>query len=124
MTCVVTGSYPSNQAIRTQMRGRIARIDSKRLKKKYYKNGELSGVYTAYFDVGEILPEFIIPYKENKVQDTALEYYANQNVYAEMKFVDGKKQGIEKNYFVDGSILSEYTLSCPGTSSVDTASHS
>ena len=35
MTCMVTGSYPSNQASRTQMRGRINRLDAQRLHKRY-----------------------------------------------------------------------------------------
>ena len=36
MTCLLTGSYPSNQASRTQMRGRINRLDAQRLYKRYY----------------------------------------------------------------------------------------
>jgi superfamily II DNA or RNA helicase len=35
MTCMITGSYPSNQASRTQMRGRINRLDAQRLFKRY-----------------------------------------------------------------------------------------
>ena len=35
MTCMITGSYPSNQASRTQMRGRINRLDAQRLYKRY-----------------------------------------------------------------------------------------
>lgn len=35
MTCMITGSYPSNQASRTQMRGRINRLDAQRLRKRY-----------------------------------------------------------------------------------------
>ena len=37
MTCQITGSYPSNQASRTQMRGRINRLDAQRKVKKYWK---------------------------------------------------------------------------------------
>lgn len=36
MTCMITGSYPSNQADRTQMRGRINRLDCQRLYKSYF----------------------------------------------------------------------------------------
>lgn len=36
MTCQITGSYPSNQASRTQMRGRINRLDAQRKQKKYW----------------------------------------------------------------------------------------
>lgn len=36
MTCMITGSYPSNQADRTQMRGRINRLDCQRLYKQYF----------------------------------------------------------------------------------------
>jgi hypothetical protein len=35
MTCMITGSYPSNQADRTQMKGRINRLDCQRLHKNY-----------------------------------------------------------------------------------------
>jgi len=35
MTCMIIGSYPSNQASRTQMRGRINRLDARRLRKRY-----------------------------------------------------------------------------------------
>jgi len=44
MTCLITGSYPSNQASRTQMRGRINRLDAQRLDKKYWT--VLAGVTT------------------------------------------------------------------------------
>ena len=44
MTCQITGSYPSNQASRTQMRGRINRLDAQRMEKKYWT--VLSGVTT------------------------------------------------------------------------------
>lgn len=37
MTCQITGSYPSNQASRTQMRGRINRLDAQRKVKTYWK---------------------------------------------------------------------------------------
>jgi len=41
---VPAGSYPSNQASRTQMRGRINRLDAQRLDKKYW--AVLAGVTT------------------------------------------------------------------------------
>lgn len=44
MTCMFTGAYPSNQASRTQMRGRINRLDAQRLYKRYYT--VLTGVTT------------------------------------------------------------------------------
>ena len=44
MTCLLTGAYPSNQASRTQMRGRINRLDAQRLYKRYYT--VLAGVTT------------------------------------------------------------------------------
>jgi len=44
MTCQITGSYPSNQASRTQMRGRINRLDAQRLHKKYFT--VLAGITT------------------------------------------------------------------------------
>ena len=47
MTCMITGSYPSNQASRTQMRGRINRLDAQRLRKKYIT--VLAGTTTVTF---------------------------------------------------------------------------
>ena len=44
MTCQIIGSYPSNQASRTQMRGRINRLDAQRMDKKYWTI--LSGITT------------------------------------------------------------------------------
>ena len=44
MTCQISGSYPSNQASRTQMRGRINRIDAQRRDKTYWT--VLAGVTT------------------------------------------------------------------------------
>ena len=44
MTCMITGSYPSNQATRTQIRGRINRLDAQRLHKHYIT--VLSGITT------------------------------------------------------------------------------
>jgi len=35
LTCMLTGLYPSNTAARTQMRGRINRLDAQRLRKTY-----------------------------------------------------------------------------------------
>mmetsp|Transcript_2315 Transcript_2315/g.3167 ORF Transcript_2315/g.3167 Transcript_2315/m.3167 type:complete len:91 (-) Transcript_2315:203-475(-) len=44
MTCQISGSYPSNQANRTHMRGRINRLDAQRLHKKHFT--VLAGVTT------------------------------------------------------------------------------
>lgn len=43
-TCMITGLYPNNQANRSQMRGRLNRIDAQRLVKTYIK--VLAGVTT------------------------------------------------------------------------------
>jgi hypothetical protein len=47
LTCMLTGLYPSNTAARTQMRGRINRLDAQRLRKTYIT--VLAGVTTITF---------------------------------------------------------------------------
>ena len=77
------------------------------LQKKYFKNGELEGLYTSYFEVGKNLPEYHIPYKQGAVDIGFTEYYANGNVYAEVPFANGKREGIEKKYLFNKKISSE-----------------
>lgn len=77
--------------------------------KKYFNSGALTGTYTAYFSVGEEIPEFVIGYKDDKVQDKALEYYANGKLYSEIPFIDGKRHGVEKVYYLNDSIKNEFT---------------
>ncbi len=77
------------------------------IQKKYYKNGKLDGLYRSFFDVGEDLIEFNIPYKNDNVETKATEYYANGNVYAEIPFVNGKRHGTEKKYFWNKNVSTE-----------------
>ncbi|GAA3600135.1 hypothetical protein Q4Q39_11905 [Flavivirga amylovorans] len=77
------------------------------IQKKYYKNGELDGLYKSFFPVGEDLIEFYIPYKNGLIDNLALEYHANGNIYAEMSFTNGKREGVEKKYFFNKKISSE-----------------
>ncbi|WP_339916103.1 tetratricopeptide repeat protein [Yeosuana marina] len=81
------------------------------VQKKYLKNGELDGVYKSFFDIGEDLMEFYIPYKNNSIEDKAIEYYTNGNVYSEIPFANGKRQGVEKKYFWNKNISSEINYS-------------
>ncbi len=69
------------------------------VQKKYLKNGELEGVYKSYFNVGEDLLEFHIPYKNGLVDNKLIEYYANGEIYSEIAFENGKRHGLEKKYF-------------------------
>jgi len=77
------------------------------IQKKYFKDGELDGLYKSFFAVGEDLLEFHIPYKNGLVENLATEYYANGVVYAEMPFSDGIRVGIEKKYFWNKNLSSE-----------------
>ncbi|CAM3313458.1 tetratricopeptide repeat protein [Aequorivita lipolytica] len=77
--------------------------------KKYYEAGKLTGTFTSYFSVGEEIPEFIIPYKEDEVQEKASEYYANGKLYSEIPFQDGNRHGKEKTFHLNGNVLNEFT---------------
>ncbi len=77
------------------------------MQKKYFENGKLTGTYTSYFSVGEEIPEFIIPYKDDKVQEKASEYYANGKLYSEIPFTDGNRHGLQKTHFLNGNVSSE-----------------
>lgn len=77
--------------------------------KKYFEDGKLAGTYTSYFSVGEEIPEFIIPYKQDKVQEKANEYYANGKQYSEIPFKDGNRHGIEKKFHINGNVSDEFT---------------
>lgn len=77
------------------------------LQKKYFKEGKLGGIYQAYFAVGEDLPEFYVPYKEGKIEEKFIEYYANGDVYEESLFKNGEQNGAEKKYNFNKSLFSE-----------------
>lgn len=75
--------------------------------KKYFKEGKLDGLYQSYFNVGESLLEWHVPYKNGDVDSIAIEYYANGDVYSEAPFVNGKRHGVEKKYHFNKKIASE-----------------
>lgn len=75
--------------------------------KKYFEAGELTGTYTSYFSVGEKTPEFVIPYKQDKVQEKASEYFANGKLYSEIPFKDGNRHGTQKTFHLNGKVSSE-----------------
>ncbi len=77
--------------------------------KKYFKAGKLTGTFTSYFNVGEEIPEFIIPYEQDKVKEKASEYYANGKLYSEIPFKDGNRHGIQKIFHQNATIANEYT---------------
>ncbi len=77
--------------------------------KKYFEDGKLSGTYKSYFNVGEEIPEFIIPYKDDKVQEKANEYFANGKLYSEIPFKEGKRHGVEKVFHLNGTVANEFT---------------
>lgn len=77
------------------------------IQKKYFKDGKLDGVYKSFFNVGEELLEFHIPYKDNIANDTVTEYYANGNVYAKAPYLNDERHGVEKKYFYNKEISSE-----------------
>ena len=45
--------------------------------------------------------KYPIPYKAGNVQEVATEYYANGDVYAEIPFANGNREGVEKKYFIN-----------------------
>lgn len=75
--------------------------------KKHFEEGKLNGTFTSYFNVGEEIPEFVIPYKEDKVQDKVTEYFSNGNLYSTIPFKDGNRHGIQKIYHLNGNVKSE-----------------
>lgn len=81
------------------------------LERKAFKNGVLEGEYQSYFPVGEILKEFDVVYRNGLIEEKAFEYYANGQVYAEMSFKGGEKNGVEKRFNDDGSLFSEVSYS-------------
>ena len=64
--------------------------------RKYFKKGELDQTFTSYFDVGESIPEFVVPYKNGKVNGEVTEFYATGKPYSVMQFKNGEKEGIRK----------------------------
>ncbi len=89
------------------------------LEKKQFKEGVLEGLYTSYFDVGEQLLEYHIPYKNDAIDQKATEYYANGDVFSEISFEKGVRQGLETKYhankqkyaeinYVDGELQGSY----------------
>lgn len=77
------------------------------IQKKKFKADELDGNYTSYFQVGEDLLEFLIPYKDGIKEGEAIEYYANGNVYNKVTYVSGKIIGIAKKFYINGKPLSK-----------------
>ena len=71
--------------------------------KKYFINGKLDGLYKSFFNVGEELLEFHIPYKEDAVESAVTEYYANGKIYSKSPYENGKRHGIQKKYFINGN---------------------
>ena len=78
--------------------------------RKQFKNGLLDGKYLAFFNVGESLVEFDVDYSEDKALNKALEYYANGDLYSEIEFIDGERNGNETQYYWNKqkSMVAEY----------------
>ena len=67
MTCMITGCYPSNQAARTQIRGRINRAGAQRLKKRYLT--VLAGITTltyAHQDAAKMIEDALSHNRKRK----------------------------------------------------------
>ncbi len=75
--------------------------------KKYYKNGKLDGIYESYFDIGDELLEFHIPYSNGLIDGKLIEYYANGDVFSEINYKKGKKEGLTKKYYIGNKLNSE-----------------
>ena len=77
------------------------------VKRKYFDNGEVFGFSKSYFNVGEKLLEYKIPYEKGEIEGEVLEYYANGDVYAKTNYVAGVKNGLETIYHYNKNISSE-----------------
>ncbi|KGL62697.1 tetratricopeptide repeat protein [Polaribacter sp. Hel1_85] len=77
------------------------------VQRKFFNSGVLDGMYKSYFDVGEKILEFKIPYKNGEIDGEVLEYYANGDVYAKSYYVAGKKNGLETVYHYNKKVSSE-----------------
>lgn len=75
--------------------------------KKYFNNGQLDGDYQSYFKVGEEIPEYDIPYKDNEIDRGMVEYHLNGKVYAKTPYVNGKANGLQQKYYSTGTLISE-----------------
>ena len=77
------------------------------VQRKYFKSGSLDSIYKSYFKVGEKNLEFYIPYKNDKIEGEALEYYENGDLYEKSFYVSGKINGVKTRYHANKKISSE-----------------
>lgn len=77
------------------------------LEKKLFNNGKLDGLYLSYFKLGSEIIEYNIPYINGLVDKTAIEFYANSDVYSEISFDKGFRNGFEKKYHSNKKVSSE-----------------
>lgn len=77
------------------------------LERKLFKNGKLDGLYQSYFNLGSEIIEYSIPYKNDLVDEKATEYYANGDVYSEISFDNGVRNGLEKKFHPNKKVSSE-----------------
>ena len=81
------------------------------LEKKYFKSGKLQGLYKSYFEVGEDALEYHIPYKNDQVDQKAIEYYSNGEVFSEMLFQNGERNGITRKFHANKEKFAEISYS-------------
>lgn len=74
-TCMITGCYPSNQASRTQMKGRINRLDAQRLIKRYITIlGGVTSITYRYQEAAKLMEDALrnssTTHKQKKMKST------------------------------------------------------
>ena len=70
--------------------------------KVYIVNGKKKGIYTQYFESGQIL--MTIPYSNDIMNGIQYVYYRNGKLAQESSFIDGKRQGKHIQYYENGQV--------------------
>ena len=78
--------------------------------KKYFESDQLEGKYIAYFDVGESIPEFDIDYSKGEIINNAKEFYAFGDLYSNIEFKNGERNGLETKYYWNKQKSSEISF--------------
>jgi antitoxin component YwqK of YwqJK toxin-antitoxin module len=67
-----------------------------------YKEGEVCGIYHAYYKSGKIRTE--VPFTNGKKNGLLKEYYEGGELMSETPFIDDKENGVAKEYYENGEL--------------------
>jgi antitoxin component YwqK of YwqJK toxin-antitoxin module len=76
-------------------------------KECFYQNGKLNGIYTRWFDNGNIAEKYT--YKDGKFDGLNQVYYYNGQIQTENTYKDNKLDGIYKIWYDNGQLEEEST---------------